>query len=142
MFNDIYKEIESTINSRTVPVASQQSTNVQGFIVSMPGTERLVLATTLADFVVCDAIGSGPKPKKRYMIVHKDQQAVYNGQYVDSNGYPVSIIPKKVFDAVTVILNNMNKQLQDTKRKLDQTTVEKEACMMTLNALRKNGVID
>ena len=142
MFNDIYAEIAKTLNERTVPAASPSTPNLQGVIVSVPGTEKLVLATTVADFIICDAIGTGPKPKKRYVIVHKDQQVKYNGQYVDSNGHPISIIPKNVFDTVTSILNNTNKQIQDLKRKLDQTTIEKEACMMTLNALRKNGVID
>lgn len=139
MFNDIYKEIEKAVNDRTVV---SPTNNLQGTIVSVPGTERVVLSTSVADFITCEAIGTGPRAKVRYCIVHKDQQIKYQGQYSDSNGHPMSIVPKNVFDTVVNILNNLNKQMQNLKRDLDRVTTDKEAYKMTLDALRKNGVID
>lgn len=139
MFNDIYKEIEKAVNDRTVV---SPTNNLQGTIVSVPGTERVVLSTSVADFITCEAIGTGPRAKVRYCIVHKDQQIKYQGQYSDSNGHPMSIVPKTVFDTVVNILNNLNKQMQNLKRDLDRVTTDKEAYKMTLDALRKNGVID
>lgn len=139
MFNDIYKEIEKAVNERKVV---SPTNNLQGTIVSVPGTERTVLSTSIADFITCEAIGTGPKAKMRYCIVHKDQQIKYQGQYSDVNGHPLSIVPKTVFDTVVNILSNVNKQMQDLKRDLSRAETDKEAYKMTLDALRKNGVID
>lgn len=139
MFNDIQKEIQKKIDERKV---QGNNPNLSGTIVSVPGTEKIVLSTSIADFITCAAIGTGPKAKERYCIVHKDQQLKYNGQYCDSNGHPISIVPKMVFDTMVTILASTNKQLQDLRRDLDRATVDKESYKMTLDALRKNGVID
>lgn len=139
MFNDIYKEIDDAIQGRTVDVPKS---NLKGTIMSVPGTERIVVSTTIADFMTCAAIGTGPKAKERYCIVHKNIPIKYNGQYVDSNGHPVSVVSKVVFDTFISILNSTNKHILDLNRDLDRARTDKEAAMMTLNALRKNGVID
>ena len=145
MFSDIYKEIDNAIKNRTVdvPTAPGSATpTMQGTVMSAPGTERIVVSTSIADFMTCSAVGSGPKAKDRCCVVHKNTSVRFNGQYVDSNGNPVSIIPRTVFDTFVSILSSSNKQIQDLKRELDKVTVEKEALKMTINALRKNGVID
>ena len=139
MFNDIQKEIQKKIDERKVQGTNP---NLAGTIVSVPGTEKIVLSTSIADFITCAAIGTGPKAKERYCVVHKDQQLKYNGQYCDSNGHPISIVPKTVFDTIVTILASTNKQIQDLRRDLDRATVDKESYKMTLDALRKNGVID
>lgn len=140
MFKDIQKEIDKIISERKVNPAS--ATNISGTIVSVPGTERIVLSTTIADYMTCTAIGTGPKAKERYCVVHKDQQIKYNGQYSDSNGHPISIVPKLVFETIVTTLASTNKKIQELKRELDRALVDKEAYKMTLDALRKNGVID
>lgn len=139
MFNDIQKEIQKKIDERKVQGTNP---NLSGTIISVPGTEKIVLSTSIADFITCAAIGTGPKAKERYCIVHKDQQLKYNGQYCDSNGHPISIVPKLVFDTMVTILASTNKQIQDLRRDLDRATIDKESYKMTLDALRKNGVID
>lgn len=121
---------------------STAKNNLQGTIISMPGTEKIVLSTNTTDFMTCKAIGLGPKAKERYCIVHKDQPLKYNGQYTDSNGNYVSIVPKIVFDSITAILFNLKKQMADMKRDLDSAERTAESYKMTLDALRKNGVID
>ena len=139
MFNNIQQEINKIISERKV----QPTPDITGTIVSKPGTEKVVLATSIADFMTCSAVGvMGKKDKTRYCVVHKDQTLKYNGQYSDSNGYPVSIIPKSVFDTVVTIIVSTNKRLQDTNRELDRALIDKESYKMTLDALRKNGVID
>lgn len=144
MFNDLQKEIEKTLNERkldikpTVPDAPA----MHGTIMSVPGTEKVVLSTNVLDFMTCAAIGTGPRAKERYCIVYKDSTVKYNGQFVDSNGHPVSIVPKVVFENIVALLHNLNKQVQNLKRDLDRATTDKEAYKMTIETLRKNGVID
>ena len=139
MFNDIHKEIEKVISERKVQGANP---NLTGTIISIPGTERVVMSTSVADFITCAAVGTGPKAKERYCIVHKDQQIKFNGQYCDSNGLPISIIPKTVFDTVVAIIASLNKKNQDLKRDLDRANVDRESYKMMIDTLRKNGVID
>lgn len=139
MFKDIHKEVEKLSQQRTVQTAAPA---VSGIMVSKPGTEKVVLATSVADFVMFTAVGTTGKDKIRYGVAHKDKTIKYTGQYTDSNGHPLSIVPKSVFDTTIAIINSMNKQLQDMKRELEQTNMQAESYKMTLDALRKNGVID
>lgn len=138
MFGNLQNEIDKLISERKVVTPN---TNYTGTIISKPGTEKVVLATTIADFMTCMAVGL-VKDKARYCIVHKDQSVKYSGQYCDSNGTPISIISKAAFDACISIISSMSKQLQEYKRELDTTQIEKESLRMTIDALRKNGVID
>lgn len=138
MFNNLQKEIDKIISERKV----QQTPNITGIMVAKPGTEKVVLSTSVADFIVFTAVGSTGKDKVRYGVAHKDQTIKYTGQYTDSNGYPMSIVPKSVFDTCTAIINSLSKKNNDLKRELERTQLDKEAYKMTLDALRKNGVID
>ena len=142
MFNSIHKEIERTIAERKVVPANITPVQLTGTSVAVPGTEKIILSTTIADFITCTAVGKGPKAKERYCIVHKDQELKYNGQYCDSNGHPLSIVSKPVFETMITILSSTNKRINDLKRELDRTTTDKEAYKMTLDALKRNGVID
>lgn len=142
MFKDIQKEIERTINERKVQSTDPQAVNVSGTIISVPGTEKVVLSTTIADFMICKAVGTGAKAKDRYCVVHKDHKISYNGQFCDSNGQPITIITKIVFDTFIAILTSTNRKINDLKRDLDRAVIDKEAYKMTLDALKKNGVID
>lgn len=139
MFSDIQKEIERTISERKL---TNGKDNLTGTIVSVPGSEKVIMATTIADFITYTTFGVGGKTKERHGIVHKDQQIKYNGQYCDSNGHPISIISKAAFDSIIAILTSTTKQINTLKRDLDRATVDKESYKMTLDALRKNGVID
>lgn len=140
MFNNIRKEIERTIAERQVPAPTNNTLN--GTIASVPGTEKIVFSTSIADFITCSAVGTGPKAKERYCVVHKDQEIKYNGQYCDSNGHPLSIVSKNVFDTMIAILASTNKRINELKRDLDRAVTDKEAYKMTVDTLRKNGVID
>jgi hypothetical protein len=137
MFGDMQKEIERVINERKLNGA-----NYQGVIVSKPGTEKVVLSTSIADFMTCEAIGNSPKAKDRFCIVHKDGGLKFNGQYCNSSGLPVSIITKAAFDTIVAILSSTSKTISELRKDLDRATVEKESMKMTLDALRRNGVID
>ena len=138
MFNSMKDSIDALINDRKVAAPN----NLNGTIISVPGTERVVISTTVADFITCTAIGTGPKAKERYCIVHKDQSLKYNGQYTNSDGKPISVVPKVVFDTIVGILHSTNKQITDLKRELDRAQVDRESYKMLVEGLRKNGVID
>lgn len=142
MFNDLDKEIEKLISERKLTKTSTSGVTASGTIMSVPGTEKIVIATNVADFMTCAAIGTGPKAKERYCIVHKNQPIKYNGQFVDSNGNPVSIVTKGVFDVITSIVHSMKRQVEDLKRDLERAELDKEAYKMMIDGLRKNGVID
>lgn len=140
MFGDIQKEIERTINERKV--TPSDNTQLTGTIVSVPGTEKIVMSTTIADFITCKSVSIGNKTKDRYCVIHKDQKIKYNGQHCDSNGRPASVIPKSVFETFITILSSTNKTINELKRNLDRAVIDKESYKLTLDALRKNGVID
>lgn len=147
MFNDIYKEIDKIMAEKQVPpgatpMPTQQPQTFIGTVMSVPGTEHVVLSTTVADFMTCQQIGTSVKAKQRYCVVIKNNKPKYNGQYINSAGDATYIVPKEVFDTVTSILNNANKQIQELKRSLSNATIERDAARMTIDALRKNGVID
>lgn len=134
---DISQAIKDKLASKSVPTPT--GATYQGAILSVPGTERVVLSTSVADFMVCQVPSTH---KERYCIVHKTQRVAYNGQYTDSNGYPVDIIRKNLFDELVSMLNNMSKQMQRLQRDLDTAQSQRDSYKLTLDALRKNGVID
>ena len=143
MFNNLDKEIETLISQRNA--VKQQTNNtpqLTGIMIAKPGTEKVALSTTVADFISFTAVGSTGKDKTRYGVAHKDKSILYTGQYVDSNGHPLSIVPKSVFDTMLAILTSTGKQINDLRRELDNTRLIAESQKMTLDALRKNGVID
>ena len=143
MFNDLDKEIEKLISERKLTKTDPTTGTVaSGTIMSVPGTEKIVIATNVADFMTCAAVGTGPKAKDRYCIVHKNTPLKYNGQFVDSNGNPVSIVTKSVFDTITSIVHSMKRQIEDLKRDLERAELDKESYKMMIDGLRKNGVID
>ena len=132
MFSNIHNEVDKIIANRAV-----NGNNATGYIMSEPGTEKIIASTSIADFVTCVSGG-----KQRYLVVHKDQKVKFNGQYCDSNGLPVSIITKNVFDTIVAILASTTKTNRDLKKELETTKLEKESLKMTIDTLRKNGVID
>lgn len=139
---DISQAIKDTLAKKASPATTNTQVvpaSYQGSILSIPGTEKVILSTTVADFMVCQAHGT---VKERYCIVHKTHKVAYNGQFTDSNGYPVSIVKKSLFDEFVAMLNNMAKQMQRMQRELDTAVSQREAYKLTLDTLRKNGVID
>ena len=138
---DISQAIKDTLAKKASPTPNTPiaPASFQGSILSIPGTEKVILSTTVADFMVCQVQGTN---KERYCIVHKTHKVAYNGQFTDSNGYPVSIVRKSLFDEMVAMVNNLSKQMQRLQREVDTAISQRDAYKLTLDALRKNGVID
>lgn len=139
---DISQAIKDTLAKKASPTTDKPTktpVTYQGSILSIPGTEKVILSTTVADFMVCQVQGTN---KERYCIVHKTHKVVYNGQFTDSNGYPVSIVRKSLFDELVAMVNNMAKQMQRLQREIDTALSQRDAYKLTLDTLRRNGVID
>ena len=114
--------------------------NYAGVVLSEPGTEKVVLSASEIDFMICMA--AGEVNKQRYCIVRKTQSPRFAKEPVDSNGYPVSIVTRIVFDAMVNLVNNAGKQLRMKLQEIDMLTVKCDSYKMTIDSLRKNGVID
>lgn len=134
MFDNIKKEIEQKLNERAVPTKG-----FTGYLMSKVGTERVLLSLSTLDMMVCRDVGD---TKDRYCIVHKNRPVKYDGQYVDSNGHPVSIVTKMVFDDVLAILDSAVKKLQALDKDLNVERTKVASYELTLSTLRNNGVID
>jgi hypothetical protein len=145
MFEDIDKAIVDKLKQREIAASTgaPQSSVVApftGVIVSMPGTEKVILRTTEYDFMTC--IAAGDAKKQRYCIVRRTQAARYEKEPVDSNGCPVSIVTRLVFDAMVNTVGNATKIIKEKDRQIEMLSTKCEAYKMTLDSLRKNGVID
>lgn len=149
MFNDIDKAVAAKIKQREIDAQSVttdangntvQNVQYTGVIVSMPGTEKIVLRTTEYDFMTC--IAAGDAKKQRYCIVRRNQSARYEKESVDSNGFPVSIVTRIVFDAMVNLIGTAAKTIKDKDRQIELLSTKCESYKMTLDSLRKNGVID
>ena len=106
-----------------------------------PGADNLVLTTSLFDMIIFIDDRSG-KNRKRHAIVHKRRQQVYDDQWTDAAGHPITLVSEQVFNDVKDVLTNTARQLQDLKRDVESYKTQCEAYKASLDALKKNGVID
>jgi len=141
MFDDINKAIENKLQERKMQADIDSAVPVyKGVVMSKPGTEKVLLKTVDYDFMTC--VSAGESNKIRYCIVRKNQPVRYDTEMVNSDGHPVSIVTKIVFDAVVNLVQGAIKQLRDKQQQIDMLSVKCEAYEMTISGLRKNGVID
>jgi hypothetical protein len=106
-----------------------------------PGADNLVLTTSLFDMIIFMDERSG-KSRKRHAIVHKRRSQVYEDQWTDAGGHPISIVSEQVFNDIKDVLASTARQIQDLKRDVDSYKTQCEAYKTSIDALRKNGVID
>lgn len=140
-FNDIDKDIKQKLKEREMnPVNTTGNVVYAGMLVSEPGTEKVILSTSDVDFMTCTQ--AGDSKKVRYCIVRKKQSVRYDKEPVNTDGHPVSIVTRVVFDAITSIVNNAGAQLRKARQDMDNLQTKVEMYEMTLDSLRKNGVID
>lgn len=104
--------------------------------------EDLVLTTPVIDFMICTDAHLG-KDKRRHCFVHKKRSAldVYK-QFQDTQGRPVSVVTTPVFEDVVQLLKDAARKIQDLERDLDSCKSQLDAYKMTIETLKKNGVID
>lgn len=106
-----------------------------------PGTQDVILTTPVIDVIVFTDAHT-PKNKVKYAVVHKRRTPVYSEQFTDANGHPISIVSKHLYEDIQVVLTSAMRQIQDLERELDKVTTQRDSYKMTIDVLKKNGVID
>jgi glycerol kinase len=156
-FDEIRKQIEADIATKqTEPVTvagkivpdvdvkgmpTPTQAVVKGTIVARPGTEKVTFDTPSFQLMECTSAASG-YPKPRYCFVEKGVKPMYGNQFMNSEGNRVHIITKELYVVLSGILNSVRKQIKDLTTELTLTKEQRDAARMTIDALRKNGVID
>ena len=107
-----------------------------------PGTEDVILSTPVMDLVIFTDVHKPENAKARFAIVHKRRTPVYADQFTDPNGHPVSIITRHLFEDIQVVLKDTMHRIQGLERDLDKVTTQRDSYKMTIDTLKKNGVID
>ena len=106
-----------------------------------PGADNCVVTTSIFDMVIF-MDDRFDKTKRRYSIVHKNRKTRYADQWTDSVGHPVTVVTEAVFNDVRDVLTSTARQIQDLKRDVENYKSQCEAYKLTIETLRKNGVID
>lgn len=150
-FNEVYGEIHKSIEEKKQAQAQSQApasaqpqsaaTTVVGTIVSKPGTERVVLDASTFQFMECETAATG-FDKKRFCIVEKGTPARYPNQFVTSAGDRAHIVTREVYTLMLGVINNVSKQLRQLSGDLALAKEKTELYKMTIDALRKNGIIE
>lgn len=153
-FNDIRNKIAAEVAAKALPnpgTASIQGAALgsapvaagamMGTVVSRPGTEKIVLDASTFQFMECTTSAAGMK-KPRYCIVEKGVSAAYGNQFINAAGERVHIVTKEVFNLMFGVVRGAGKQIQDLNNKLVTATEQRDLYKLTIDALRKNGIID
>ena len=152
----IFKELEDKQNQDPVAVASKPTPAVTangmpdlsarigpvGTIVSKPGTEKVVLDASTFQFMECIAANASTDKKVRYCIVEKGKTAVYGNQYINSAGVRTHIITRDLYQLLLGIINSASTQVRTLSNALSQAEEMRDVYKTSLDALRKNGIID
>lgn len=129
----IIKDVESMRGTTNTPGL--------GNVVSVPGTEKILFDATTFQLMECDARVKG-NDKKRYCLVEKGVKASSGNQFVNSMGERAYVIPHDLCVFLIGILNNISKQLRDLDSLARMNAEKAELYKLTVDALRKNGIID
>lgn len=136
--SDIRKQIA---NEAALLKPAQPNQPGIGVVVSHPGTEKIALDTSTFQLMECDGRVKD-KDKRRYCFVEKGVKAQYGSQFTNSVGDRVHVITRDLYNNLLGIFNTVLRQLRDLDTKA--RTMEEKAALykLTVDALRKNGVID
>lgn len=150
----IAKDLESKKSDEVVAVAGKKvpevdekgmpsiaQSGVIGTIVSKPGTESVLLDASTFQFMECKTSAVG-RDRKRYCIVEKDTYARYGNQYINAAGFRTHIVTRELFELLYGVVRNINKQLVSERQELARTKEQRDMYKLTIDALRKNGIID
>lgn len=135
---DIRKQIASDV-AATQP--ANPNTPGIGTVVSHPGTEKIMFDATTFQLMECEGRVKG-NDKRRYCFVEKGVKVQYGNQFTNSIGDRVYIITKDMFIILLGVFNNIMKQLRDLDSKARMMEEKADLYKMTIDALKKNGIID
>ncbi len=148
----IEKEIEErnaqqpvAVAGKTVAVLDDKGNpvpqKVLGTVVSKPGTERVTLDASTFQFMECTASAAGHS-KPRFCIVEKGIPAQYGNHFINSAGERVHVVTKEVYTLMLGVMNNVMRQIRQLSTDNKLVTEQRDLYKLTIDALRKNGVID
>jgi hypothetical protein len=144
-FIDIRERITKDIEDNkkqpsTVPQPSMAGQRI-GTVVSKPGTEKVMIDASTFQMMECES--SSPKvEKRRYCMVEKNTAAVYGNQFINSAGFRTHVITHDMYILLLGILNGASRQIQSLTFELKNTKEQRDVYKLTIDALRKNGIID
>jgi len=156
-FKSIADKIKNDIEERTseepITVAGKGNveTNKAGFpkppsgpvgtLVSKVGTEQVTLDASTFQFMECISNAPG-REKPRYTIVEKGKPARYGNHFVTSDGNRAHVITREVYILLLTVLKNTSQQLKQLNVDIENAKEQRELYKLTVDALRKNGIID
>jgi hypothetical protein len=157
-FDDIRKSIEAdlmakqsqepiTTAGKPVPVVDVHGmpapapTAVKGTIVSRVGSEKITFDTSSFQLMECISAAEG-YPKPRFCMVEKGVKPLYGNQFMDSKGDRVHVVTKEVYTLVSGIMYSVRKQIQTLTAEATLAKEQRDMFKLTIDALRKNGIID
>jgi exonuclease VII large subunit len=147
-FDEINARIQRETEERLLKQANEvpakptnTPTGMVGMQVAKPGTERTVLDATNFQLMECETAMVGSS-KRRFTVVEKNVRATYNNQFVTSAGERAHVITKDLFDLLYGVLNSAGKQLNDLRRDNAHLQEQRDLYRGTIDALRKNGIIE
>jgi hypothetical protein len=135
------KRNQTPMTSAGMPDVAAVATGIVGTIVSKPGTERVILDGNTFQFMECSAATPG-REKKRFCVVEKGKPATYGNQFINSTGERTHIITKDLYVLLSGVLHSASKQISDMNKDLNTTREQRDLYKLTIDALRKNGIID
>jgi len=138
-------ESEGALDTPTTPVDKKgmpapQPTGTIGTVISKPGTEQIMLNASTFQLMVCEAVAK--RGKQRYCVIEKGVNAKYGNQFINAAGERAHVVTKEVFNLFHGVLNTLAKQLLKTNDALELANERVSLQKMTLDALKKNGIID
>jgi hypothetical protein len=131
----------SQVSAAVIPTGTVQQGRI-GTIVSAPGTEKIVLEATTFQLMECQSPTVDKQAKHRFCIVEKNIVAKYGNQFINSAGFRTHIITKEVFLILHSTLHQVSTQLKQLSSELNLATEQKDLYKSTIEALRRNGVIE
>lgn len=142
--SDLANKDSNTPASTTIITAAdgvRVTSTAVGTVVSLPGSEKIVLDGSTFQFMECEALVQG-KIKQRYCIVEKGVVAKYGNQYINSKGERIHILTHDAWSLLLSVVASAGKQIRDLSNDLRRTEEQRDVFKLTINALRKNGIID
>jgi hypothetical protein len=90
----------------------------------------------------CSAAGYKTYDKRRYCLVEKGQVAQYGNQYINSAGERVHILTREVYQLLLGVISSASRQIRQLSAELEHAKEMRDTYKLTIDSLRKNGVID
>jgi hypothetical protein len=127
------------VTEKGMPDVAAATSGVIGTTVSTPGTEVVMLDSATFQLMECMAPG---RPKKRFTVVEKNTPARYGNQFINSRGERVHVITHDLYNILIAVLHQAGRQISQLTKDIEHTKEQRDLYKMTIDALKKNGVID